>query len=62
MDCPEVGGRFIVYLRAPQGLGDVPEPAYRHIHQIHLHHRFLHRGPPTPVALDDCRLEVSAAM
>jgi hypothetical protein len=43
--------------RAPQGLGDVLHPPYRHTGQVHLDQGLLHRTLPPPIALDDRRLE-----
>jgi site-specific DNA recombinase len=43
--------------RAPQGLGDVLDPAHGHARQVHLDQGFLDRGLPPTVALDDRGLE-----
>src|SRR5271169_4106168 len=43
--------------RAPQGFGDVLDPANRDAGQIHLDQGLLDRALPPPVTLDDRRLE-----
>jgi hypothetical protein len=43
----------------PKGFGYGLNPLDAHSGQVHLDHRFFHRGLPPPVALDDCGLEYS---
>lgn len=53
----EVGDRARAHSRAPERLGDVLDPAHRDASEIHLDQRLLDRALPSPIALDDCRLE-----
>ena len=46
---------------APEGLGDVLDPAHRDAGVVHLQHRLLDTGLPAAVSLDDRGLERQAA-
>ena len=53
----QVGHRARADPGAPQRFGDVLHPPDRNPGQVHLDQGFLDRALPTPVALDDRRLE-----
>ena len=57
----EIGHRAGTDPRAPQGLGDVLDPPNRNPGQVHLNQGLLDRALPSPIALDDRRLECLTA-